>query len=122
MYKIILSLSTIALLASCGDAKKTGSFELTGTLTDTKGETIYLEKLTNPQPVLIDSAVIDDKGNFTFTNYTPKIGFYRLKANQQNFAMLVLDSTDKVNVTGSFKDLGNTYKVTGSPETILFLE
>lgn len=122
MYKIILSLSTIALLASCGEAKKTGSFKLTGTLTDTKGETIYLEKLTNPQPVLIDSAVIDDKGNFTFTNYTPKIGFYRLKANQQNFAMLVLDSTDKVNVTGSFKDLGNTYKVTGSPETILFLE
>ena len=122
MKKIIISLSAIALLASCGDAKKTGTFELKGTLTDTKGETIYLEKLVNPQPVLIDSAVIDEKGNFEFTNYSPKIGFYRLKTTAQNFAMLVLDSTDKVNLTGSIKDLGNTYKVEGSPETKLFLE
>ncbi len=122
MKKIIISLSAIALLTSCGDAKKTGTFELKGTLTDTKGETIYLEKLVNPQPVLIDSAVIDEKGNFEFTNYSPKIGFYRLKTTAQNFAMLVLDSTDKINLTGSIKDLGNTYKVEGSPETKLFLE
>jgi len=122
MQKLIISLSTIALLASCGDAKKNGSFELKGTLTDTKGETIYLEKLTNPQPVTIDSTVIDENGNFEFTNYTPKIGFYRIKTSAQNFAMLVLDSTDKVKVTGSVKDLGNSYKVEGSPETKLFLE
>lgn len=122
MQKIILSLSTIALLASCDGNKKSGSFELKGTLTDTKGETIYLEKLTNPQPITIDSTVIDDKGNFEFKNYTPKIGFYRIKTSAQNFAMLVLDSTDKVNITGSVKDLGNTYKVEGSPETKLFLE
>jgi peroxiredoxin len=122
MQKIIISLSAIALLASCGGNKKTSSFELKGTLTDSKGETIYLEKLTNPQPVTIDSTVIDEKGNFEFTNYTPKIGFYRIKTSAQNFAMLVLDSTDKVKVTGSVKDLGNTYKVEGSPETKLFLE
>ncbi len=122
MKQLLISLSTIALLTSCGDTKKGGSFELTGTLTDTKGETIYLEKLTNPQPVLIDSAVIDDKGNFEFKNYTPKIGFYRLKTSPQNFAMLVLDSADKVKVTGSIKDLGNSYKVEGSAETKLFLE
>jgi peroxiredoxin len=122
MKKIIITLSTIVLLASCGDSKKSGSFELKGTLTDTKGETIYLEKLTNPQPVTIDSTVVDDKGNFEFTNYTPKIGFYRIKTSAQNFAMLVLDSTDKINVTGSIKDLGNTYKVEGSPETKLFIE
>ena len=122
MRKIIISLSTIALLASCSGDKKTSSFELKGTLTDTKGETIYLEKLTNPQPITIDSTVIDENGNFEFTNYTPKIGFYRIKTSAQNFAMLVLDSTDKVKVTGSVKDLGNSYKVEGSPETKLFLE
>ncbi|MBI2722840.1 MAG: TlpA family protein disulfide reductase [Bacteroidetes bacterium] len=36
--------------------------------------------------------------------------------------MLVLDSADKVNITGSVKDLGNTAKVTGSEETKLFAE
>lgn len=122
MQKIIISLSTILLLASCDGKKNNSNFELKGTLTDTKGETIYLEKLTNPQPVTVDSTVIDDKGNFEFTNYTPKIGFYRIKTSAQNFAMLILDSTDKVTVTGNIKDLGNTYKVNGSPDTKLFIE
>lgn len=122
MNKIIIGLATLATLASCGDSKKGGSFELKGNFTNSKGETIYLEKLTSVQPVLVDSTVLDDKGNFQFTNYVPKIGFYRIKLNQQNFAMLVLDSSDKVTVTGNITDLGNTYKTEGSDETKLFIE
>ena len=63
-----------------------------------------------------------ENGNFEFTNYTPKIGFYRIKTNDKNFAMLVLDSADKVTITGSVKDLGNTFKVEGSSETTIFIE
>lgn len=122
MQKLILAFSSALLLASCEGDKNNGPFELKGTLTNSNGETIYLEKLANPQPVLVDSASIDEKGNFQFKNYRPHIGFYRIKTNAQNFAMLVLDSMDKVTVTGSLKDLGNTYKVEGSPETKLFVE
>ncbi len=110
------------MLGSCGSQKNNGEFELKGTLTDSKGETIYLEKLVNPQPVVVDSVVLDENGNFEFVNYRPMIGFYRIKTSQQNFAMLVLDSADKVKVTGSVKDLSATYKVEGSPETTLFME
>jgi len=74
------------------------------------------------QPVLVDSTVISEKGDFEFSNYTPKIGFYRIKLSDRNFAMLVLDSSDKVTVTGNITDLGNTYKTEGSPETKLFVE
>jgi thiol-disulfide isomerase/thioredoxin len=122
MYKSIFAIAAIALLTACDSAKQSSTFELKGTLTDTKGETIYFEKLGAAKAVMLDSAVIDDKGNFVFNSYTPKIGFYRLKINDQNFAMLVLDSADKVNVTGSVKDLGNTYKTEGSAETKLFVE
>ena len=122
MIKTISAIAVVAILSGCGEAKRSGNFELKGTLTNTTGETIYLEKLINPQPVTVDSTVIDEKGNFEFKNYTPNIGFYRIKLNQQNFAMLVLDSNDKVTVTANLKDLGNTYKVQGSPETILFTE
>lgn len=121
MYKSIIAAIAILALTGCSEEKK-GSFELKGTLSDSKGEMIFLEKLTNPQPVLVDSVILDEKGNFEFKNYTPKIGFYRIKTSAQNFAMLVLDSADKVMVTGSVKDLGNTYKATGSPETTLFIE
>ncbi|MBL7921068.1 MAG: AhpC/TSA family protein [Bacteroidia bacterium] len=122
MFKTISAIAAIAILSGCGETGRTGSFELKGTLSNSNGETIYLEKLVNPQPVIVDSTVIDEKGNFEFKNYTPHIGFYRIKLNQQNFAMLVLDSTDKVKVTANAKDLARTYKVEGSPETALFVE
>jgi hypothetical protein len=110
------------ILLSCGKNKNNGDFELKGNLSNAKEETIYLEKLGSAKPVIVDSTVTDENGNFEFLNYRPKIGFYRLKVNQQNFAMLVLDSTDKVTLTGDFNDLGNTYKTQGSEETKLFIE
>ncbi|MCA0429257.1 MAG: AhpC/TSA family protein [Bacteroidetes bacterium] len=122
MKKIItIALGTL-IFTSCTNSKKNAPFELKGILTDSKGETLILEKLVSPQPIVVDSAIINDKGEFEFVNYKPHIGFYRIKLSQSNFAMLVLDSMDKVSITGSVKDLGNTYKVTGSEETKIFLE
>jgi peroxiredoxin len=120
--KSILLISATIALMSCGNKKNNGSFELKGKLINTNGETIYLEKLSSTQPIVVDSALINDAGEFEFIQYQPKIGFYRIKLNAQNFAMLVLDSADKVNITGDLKDLANTYKTEGSPETKLFLE
>ncbi len=122
--KNILKLAALAvLLNSCGGNKKTNStFELKGTLEGSKGETLYLEKLASQNPLRVDSCVLDEKGNFSFDNYVPALGFYRIKLTDQNFGMLVLDSSNKITVTASAKDIGNTYKVEGSPDTKLFLE
>ena len=122
--KNILKLAAVALLLnSCGGNKKTNTtFELKGTLTNSKGETLYLEKLASQTPLRVDSCVLDENGNFSFENYVPTLGFYRIKFSEQNFGMLVMDSTNKISITGSAKDLGNTYKVEGSPDTKLFLE
>lgn len=122
--KNILKLTALALvLYACDSSKKTNStFELKGTLTDSKGETLYLEKLASQTPLKVDSCVLDENGNFSFENYVPTLGFYRIKLSEQNFGMLVIDSINKVTITGSAKDLGNTYKVEGSPDTKLFLE
>ncbi|MDI1355703.1 MAG: TlpA disulfide reductase family protein [bacterium] len=122
MYKSIAIIAALAVLTSCGRQKNNGNFELKGTFQNSKGEVIYLEKLAGQQPFLVDSATLNEKGEFEFLDYAPKIGFYRIRVTPQNFAMLVLDSTDKVKVTGNIADLGNTYKVEGSPETKLFLE
>jgi peroxiredoxin len=124
MQKLInafVAVVAVVTFSSC-EPEKTNSFELKGTLSNSKGEMLFLEKLTNPAPILVDSVILDENGNFEFKNYKPFIGFYRIKTSPQNFAMLVLDSTDKVTVTGDMKDLGNTYKAVGSPETSLFVE
>jgi len=115
----------MALLSSCGgvDTPKNTAFELSGTLSNTAGgETIYLEELSPVGKALLDSATLDDKGNFAFTHTAPSAGFYRVKVNEANFAMLVLDSTQKIKLAADIKDLGNTYKVEGSPDTKVFLD
>lgn len=122
MKKIHLAGLALTIFAyACNNSKST-SFELKGKLNGSKGETLYFEKLSSQQPVLLDSVVLDENGEFEFLNYTPKIGLYRIKFNNQNFAMLVLDSSDKVMLSADAADLGNTYKVEGSPETQVFLD
>ncbi|MEO8761360.1 MAG: TlpA disulfide reductase family protein [Bacteroidia bacterium] len=124
MKKIIFVLSVSALLLSCGgNSKKNTTFKLDGTLTNgAAGDVIYLEELAPGAKVVIDSTAIDDKGNFSFANASPEAGFYRVKANEQNFAMLVLDADQKVTLTGDYKNLGNSYDVKGSEDTKIFLE
>ena len=125
MKKILLIVPALALLNACGggDAPKNTAFELKGTLTNVAGgETIYLEELSPSGKILLDSAKLDAQGNFAFTHTAPSAGFYRVKANEANFAMLVIDSTQKIKLKGDFKDLGNTYSVEGSPDTKIFLE
>lgn len=114
------------LLTSCGNDKtadKSSSFELKGTLSNAAGgETIFLEELAPTGKKVIDSALVDDKGNFAFTHASPAAGFYRVKVNEQNFAMLVLDSSQKISMKGDIRNLGNTYTTEGSEDTKVFLE
>lgn len=124
MKKItLLALATIALY-SCNNSESgnNSGFEIKGNLSNSKGEAIYLEKLSQTGVTSVDSATIDEKGEFKMNHYSPSVGFYRLRISNSNFAMMVLDSAQKVSVTADARDLGNTFKAEGSPDTQLFLE
>lgn len=122
--KSIYILAVSTFLTACGGKDKgNSSFQLSGTFTNaTKGDIIYFEELAPGAKVTLDSAIIDDKGNFSFMHASPSAGFYRVKVNEQNFAMLVVDSTQKIVLTGDYKNIGNTYQTTGSEDTEIFLE
>ncbi len=123
MKKIILITIVSILIYSCDtEHKNTSGFQISGTLVNSKGEAIYLEKLGQQGVNVVDSAVIGEKGDFKMNQYSPSVGFYRLRINASNFAMLVLDSAQKLVITGDARDLGNTYKTEGSPDTKLYLE
>jgi len=123
MKKIICALSVTALLAACGGNKSDSNFELNGTFTNaTAGDVVYLEELAPGAKVTIDSATIDEKGGFAFTHAKTNAGFYRVKATEQNFAMLVLGNEQKVTLNADYKNIGNTYKTEGSEDTKIFLE
>jgi thiol-disulfide isomerase/thioredoxin len=125
--KTILKLSLICIsaliLASCGNPEPARGFRLKGTLSNANGETLMLEQMSQKGYVFIDSAKVDEKGNFEFTNIKPTpLDFFRLKTSEQNFAVIVADSTQNLTFTGDAKDLGKNYKVEGSPDTKQFIE
>jgi thiol-disulfide isomerase/thioredoxin len=126
MIKIrtILTLMPFVLIGACAgtDAESRKGFEISGKLSNSKGESIYLEQLTTNGLKPLDTAVIDEKGEFHMDPTLPETGFYRLKINDQNFATLILDQNEKVKVNGDAADLGNTYKVEGSPDSKLFYD
>ena len=119
----LLAIATIALYScSPSDSGNTSGFEIKGSLSNSKGEAIYLEKLSQQGVASVDSATINEKGEFIMNHYSPSVGFYRLRISNANFAMMVLDSAQKVVISGDARDLGNTYKAEGSPDTKLYLE
>ncbi len=124
MKKLSLLALVLTALYSCTNSgsKNSSGFEIKGTLSNSKGEIIYLEKLAQQGVSKVDSTTINEKGEFLMHSFSPSIGFYRLRITDANFAMMVLDSAQKVSITGDARDLGNTFKVEGSPDTKLFLE
>ena len=121
LFAIAVCSAALFSCTSSGNKNNTG-FEIKGQLSNSKGETIYLEKLTQTGVEAVDSSNINEEGSFLMNSYSPKVGFYRLKISDSNFAMLVLDSAEKVSITGDARDLGNTFKADGSTGTKLFIE
>lgn len=124
MKKILILFSVIAIFASCGSNKeqktRISGFELKGKLANANGELLYLDEMTAQGIRVLDSVALNENGEFDFLNANPSLGFYRIRISDANFAMLVLDSTQKVSLTGDSRDLGNTFHVEGSPDSELF--
>lgn len=124
MKYLFFAAASLAFLYSCTNSgsENASGFEISGTLSNTKGEMLVLEKLSPKGTIAVDSALINEKGEFLINHFSPSIGFYRLRISNSNFAVMVLDSGQKVSVTGDARDLGNTFKSEGSPDTKLFME
>lgn len=112
-----------ALIIACANTgSSSNGFELKGKLSNTKGENLYLELLSPEAVKPVDSIKLDENGEFKLMPAISEIGFYRLKLSDKNFITLILDAGQHVTVSGDAQDLGNTYKVEGSPDSKLFWE
>lgn len=99
MKKILLALAFIYAANSCNSAGGNG-YKIEGTLANSpKQEIIVLEKLNLQNLEVIDSGVVDDKGEFTLNGAVKEKGLYRvrLKSNPNLFWMMVLDNKGNYN-------------------------
>jgi hypothetical protein len=101
--------ATVLLFSACSDSNNESSsgFELKGKLGNAHGDTLYLEQMATDGLKKVDTAILDENGEFAMHTIIPEIGFYRLKTNDRNFATLIFEPNQKVTITGDVADLGN---------------
>jgi peroxiredoxin len=110
MNRIILFLIA-AILISCNPTPK---FTIEGIVEGGAGEMIYLEHTGLQKNTLIDSARINQKGNFKFRAPAPAYpDFYRLLLNNKQLHFAV-DSAEMLSITASYDNFSTDYSISGS--------
>ena len=119
---IPVTLAGLLFFSSCKNSgNKSSAFELDGTLSQAgQGIKVYLDRLLPDTVQHLDSTSIDKDGHFSFHTAGIYKGFYTVRLTEQDYITLILDSAEKVQVTGNAQNLGYTYKVDGSPDSKLF--
>ena len=98
-------------LFSCNSEQK---FNVTGTVADSEGRTIYLEASSIEGIVPLDSMKLKKDGTFKFSYKRPESPeFYRLRIEDKviNFSV---DSTESIEITALYRDFPVSYVIAGS--------
>lgn len=112
LARIILILSSILFLISCGDNKK--HFTVEGKISEADTLTLFLERRGHANVTVLDSVKLTKDGNFSFKgealNYSE---FYRLRLENQSIDFSI-DSTETITFTASRPTFASAYTVEGS--------
>ncbi len=111
MNRILILLAIVLVAASCG---KKNNFTITGKIEGGAGKKVYLNHLLTSSQTPVDSVKLDQDGSFKMKGKVSAPTYYLLKVSDANFVTLLLDSTENVTVTGSYKHLSTDYEVKGS--------
>ncbi|RZK48600.1 MAG: redoxin domain-containing protein [Pedobacter sp.] len=111
MKKIIYLLAFIAFLSSCKDNTKfTVDGQVLNALDDRK---VYLYQLQKDKMNLIDSTILNDKGEFKFTRESADIQLYKLSISFNEY-IFVAKNGDEIKFESDLKDEFYQYKLSGS--------
>ena len=106
----------IVLISSCIKEKQP-HFTLEGIVTGADSTTLYLEKITLNETVLLDSVRLNSEGEFEFEQPAPQYGdFYLLKLGNQSINIAV-DSIETIKINADKATFASKYTVTGSENT-----
>lgn len=123
-WQTLTAVLPIVILAACSNTnpQPKGDTEIKGKLNNGNGGSVYLDLMSTQGFVPVDTAVMDEKGEFTMNLDVKEPGFYRLKTSDRSFATLILTGKEKAVVNGDASNLSNTYTVEGSPDSKIFWE
>lgn len=110
MKKTLLAFVIISL-AACNSGSK---FTVEGTIDGAAGETIYLEYTGLTASTIIDSMVINSKGEFRFRSKRPEYpDFYKLILDNKQLHFAI-DSIETISIKSTLEKFSTEYEITGS--------
>ena len=90
-----------------------------GSLNDASGFKLTLQEMDTHEIYSIDSVVLDHSGKFSFSPIVKEPGFWLLKAPTGKILVLLLNPGDKVELSGSARNLPDNIILKGPEETLL---
>ena len=111
----------LLILVSCASPSREG-YEIKGHLQNGAGKLIYIDELTTTSVTTIDSALVDEDGNYSLTGKIGGLGFYRIRLDQNNYVNIILNPQDQIELNGDASYLFGNYEVKGSRDALLLYE
>jgi len=113
MKKIIL-LALVAIVAQSCKEKKFGAFTVSGQIKNANEQKIYLQELslTEKEPLNLDTATIDKRGNFILRGVGKEEGLYRI-STEKGMDFIIINDNNNIKLIADLNDYIH-YKVEGS--------
>ena len=121
--RLVVMIVLATAIASCGK-KSTGKagFSISGTINNSPVKMVYLEEIpmTTMQPVLVDSSVVDAKGNYSLKAKAAEASVYNIRLEGSAYPLAgVINDAEKITVDATFNKENNQfaekYEIKGSP-------
>lgn len=121
MKQIVFLFSMILVLSSCDS--KNGNLKIKGKVENSDVDYIYIQKLGTSSATNLDSAFIEDNGDFNIvTDIENSPSFYRLILDQSRYTNLVLKANDNIEFNTDAQNFTGSFSVKGSKESTLLKE
>ena len=120
--KVILTLAIVAGEVLVANAQKTSALKLSGTFASNQHQKVYLQKYIDRYYEVIDSAVVDKDGKFSFSNKVALPEIYGLSVSLKDTPLLVFLDEGDIYVDLSPARGYQESKITGSATHDLYRE
>ncbi|MEQ8624745.1 MAG: TlpA disulfide reductase family protein [Vicingaceae bacterium] len=121
LFAVSLSISILLVACGSGTGQEKKDSLLSGKITGLTATELYLIDLLKPKAGPVDTAFVDEAGNFAFDAQPQDKGFYRVTMSQQFALILPLKGGDKVVVEGDASDF-SALNVSGTEDAERMIE
>jgi hypothetical protein len=95
-----------------------GEIMVKGSIENLEPREITLDYVTNGGTFPVDTAQINENGDFAFRTELPQEGIYRIVFNHKTQIPLILDTGDQVEVYADADNITSDYDIRGSGESV----